>query len=389
MEKRQAAGRRPSVPASDSAGHRATTADRECFHEPVEIPGETKEVRGVFERNTYPEPNPVLGNIDLPLSETYYPLGFTLAIATNSEDVLEAARESWGAFPRAFAKPAIELRVGVLAENPAWPSSPHFVRSERHLIAWLQSPSDFSFCDMKKGFGFCRVGARTAANRPHLRYYYLEAMAYTLLEALYLTPIHAACVALHGQGLLLCGESEAGKSSLAYACARGGWTFVSDDVSYLVRGGDSHVLVGNPHLIRLREPARDLFPELRQHPVILRGQGDRAIELATKDLPNVVTAPHSPVRYILLLNRQPGSTPQLTPFSKAEALRQMEQVLCLGEQDLRDAQAASLRRLLSAEVFEFRYSSLDAALPELRALVESREHPGTLKESALGYHDDA
>lgn len=339
----------------------------------------------MFELKADPEPDLVYSNIDLPLSETFHPLGFPLAIATNSQDVLEAARESWGAFPRAFAKPAIELRVGVLAEEPALPPSPHFVRCERHLIAWVKNPSDFSFCDLKRGFGFCWLAARTAANHPRLRYYYLEAMAYTLLEALYLTPIHAACLSLHGQGLLLSGESESGKSSLAYACACAGWTFVSDDVSYLVRGGDGPVLVGNPHLIRLRESARDLFPELHQHRVILRGQGDRAIELATRNLAHVVTAPHSPVHYILLLNRQPRSSPELIPFSRAEALRWMERVLCLGEQDLKDAQAASLRRLLSAEVFEFRYSSLDAAVAELRALVESREHPRFPKESGVGY----
>ena len=40
--------------------------------------------------------DPLLRGIDLPLYGAYYPLGYRAEITTNSPDVLEAARESWG-----------------------------------------------------------------------------------------------------------------------------------------------------------------------------------------------------------------------------------------------------------------------------------------------------
>ncbi len=54
-----------------------------------------------------------------------------------------------------------------------------------------------------------------------------------------------------------------GKSSLAYACACRGWTYVSDDASSLLRSGTERKVIGNSRLFRFRPAAVDLFPELR------------------------------------------------------------------------------------------------------------------------------
>lgn len=327
------------------------------------------------ERRQAPTPDPVLSEFELPLEGAFFPLGFPLEIATNSEDVLETAEQCWGQFRKRFSEPPVRLRVGVLDGNAERLPSGRVVRAQRHLMAWMSGASDFSVCDLRQGFGFCWLAPATAANRAHLRYHYLEAMAYTLLQSLYLTPIHAACVALNGRGLLLCGESEAGKSTLAYACAKRGWTFISDDFACVVRSWDRNVVIGNPHLIRLREPAAGLFPELRGRPIILRANGDRAIELATSSLENLVAAPQSPVDYLVFLRRQSAGGPAIEPFPKQRALRWLESVLCFGERDVREAQAASLRRLLDAEVLEFRYSDLESAVAELKSLVNSANAP--------------
>ena len=332
--------------------------------------------------------DPVLSDFPLPLHGTYYPLGFPLELATNSADVLMAAQESWGQFREAFSQKPVQIRVGVLDRKGDSRLPVHVVRSQRHLLVTLGGTEDLAVCDMKQGFGFGWVTTATASNHAHLRYYFLEAMACTLLQALYLTPIHAACVALNGRGLLLCGDSEAGKSSLAYACARSGWTFISDDASYLLRGWKGKVVIGNPHLIRLRESAPMLFPELSAYPVILRAQGDRSIELATAAEPNLITAPHSRTDYIIFLNRQSNGPAVLSPFPREKAIGRLEAVLCFGEQELRQTQSASLHDLLGGEVLEFRYSDLNAAVAALKSLVGTVAAPRAHAHS-MGCQEDA
>jgi hypothetical protein len=54
-------------------------------------------------------------------------------------------------------------------------------------------------------------------------------------------------------------------------------------------------------------------------------------------------------------------------------LQCLEQVICYGEEHLRDAQKSSLRDLLQAEVLELRYSDLDSAVGCLEASLRAAD----------------
>jgi len=234
---------------------------------------------------------------------------------------------------------------------------------------------DFAVCDLTTGFASCWLSESTVENGAYLRYHFLDAMALLLIEALYLTPIHAACVALEGSGLLLCGDSGAGKSSLSFACARRGWTFVSDDANFLVRGGKQRVVVGNPYHLHFRESATELFADLKEYCPTQRINGEIAIELATANMPEIITSPQSAIDFLVFLNRATSGPASLRPFSKERASACLEQVICYGEQHVRDAQKSALRDLLRAEVLELRYSDLHSAVDCLEALVRTGERP--------------
>jgi serine kinase of HPr protein (carbohydrate metabolism regulator) len=185
----------------------------------------------------------------------------------------------------------------------------------------------------------------------------------------YMTPIHAACVSLNGQGVLLCGDSGAGKSSLSFACARRGWTFIADDASSLVRNRSERIVVGNPHQIRFRESAVALFPELRYERLSRRVSGEMAIELPTSSLAGIDTALQASVDHIVFLNRKPFARVRVSRLQIEQALPWFEQVLTYGEPDLRDAQKASLHNLLTANLIEMTYSDLDSAVDCLESMV--------------------
>lgn len=313
--------------------------------------------------------DPVLSYFRLPLRGAYYPLGFALEIATNSSEVLAAAEESWGGFHQEFSELPLRLEIGVMADGSRDCPPPPGCRSRGNLLTIVADAGNFCVCDLSRGFAFAWLTQSAAADRAYLRYYFLEAAVSTLLEALYLTPLHAACVQNGGRGVLLCGESGAGKSSLAFACARNGWTFLSDDSSAIVRKRRGRVVVGNPCQMRFRESAVELFPELKEQRVTPRATGKMAIELATAILPEIATQAECQVDYIVFLNRREPAPPSFLSVPKEIAWQYFQQYMCFGEDEVHQAQTASIHDLLTAKVFEMRYQDLDWAVERLDMLV--------------------
>jgi hypothetical protein len=317
--------------------------------------------------------DPTLCDFSMPLSAVFYPLGFAVEVASNSSDVIKAAEASWGLFEKVACEPPIQLRVGVIDDCAKPDASLPFCRSQQNLITSILDGRNFIVSDLRRGFAFGWFSQATVDNQGFFRYHFLESAAFSILMSLHLTAIHAACVVLDRQGVLLCGESGAGKSSLAFACSRRGWTYVSDDASALVRSRSDRVVVGNPHWVRFRESATELFPDLLEHPLTRRINGEMAIELATRSLPEVTTSPQAKVDYVVFLNRRDDVTPTLKRVSNRRVLRHLEDVICYGETPTREAQRASLRNLLLAEAFELTYSDLDSAASRLEQMVREQE----------------
>jgi hypothetical protein len=315
--------------------------------------------------------DPILYDYALPLAGTFYPRGFSLEISTNSPDVLLAAEESWGTCGQAFNEAAVRMSIGVVQGGSDAALSPPVCRGRNNLISLVSDAQNFYSADLREGFGFGWVTQATVSNRAGFRYHFLEGMALCLLMSRYMTPIHAACVVLDRQGVLLCGDSGEGKSSLSFACARRGWTFVADDSSSLIRNRAERTVVGNPHQIRFRQSAIDLFPELAYERLTRRVNGELAIELPTSSLAHFSIALQAPVNHIVFLRRKNFAAVRLTRLSVERVLPWFEQVLTYGEPDVRKAQKASLRRLLTANLVEMTYSDLDSAVSCLESLVRS------------------
>lgn len=72
----------------------------------------------------------------------------------------------------------------------------------------------------------------------HLRYELIEFAVYVLAaRALRLVPLHAAAVGLRGRGLLLMGDSGAGKSTIALHCLLQGLGLLSEDAVFVTPDG--------------------------------------------------------------------------------------------------------------------------------------------------------
>lgn len=343
------------------------------------------EVEAKPSQSEMPSNDPLLWDLALPLHALHYPLGFPVEIVTNSPAALAAAEESWGKFRKVFYEPHLQIRLGVFSGRGLVCPPPPVCRGQRNLIINIADRENYVVLDTRQGFAFGWVTPATVENRAYLRYYFLEGTACCLIDSLFLTAVHAACVALDGHGVLLCGDSGAGKSSLAYACARQGWTFLSDDSTSLVRKAAARVAIGNPYQMRFRESAVELFPELQERRRTSRLNGELAIELATASVPQIAIASQSSIDYIVWLNRREIQSPGLYRYPKNRLLQWLEQVFCWGEQEVRDAKRACLGSLLTVPVFEMRYSELASAVRQLEALV--REGPSIAHESLVVAED--
>jgi hypothetical protein len=317
--------------------------------------------------------DPLLYETPLPYRRTLYPLGFAASVATNHESVIQAAESVWGRFEKAYDSPPVELRIAV-AESPNGKRPPaRMPRAQGHLVSLVHDADNFLHLDLRSGFAFGWLTSAVADDVSYLRYHFVEGWLCLLIQSLHLATLHAACVALNGKGVLLAGNSEAGKSTLAYACARRGWDYLCDDGSHLIRKSDSRTILGNPYQIRFRPNARSLFPELSGFVPCERPNGKPSIELDTALLDIAITRAAEAECIVFLHRSAEASSQGLARYGKDEAFDRLTESVCCGEECVREEQRTSIRRLLAVPVYEMQYHDLDWAEQCLRSLIEDSE----------------
>ncbi len=207
------------------------------------------------------------------------------------------------------------------------------------------------------------------ASDPYFRNHLLDTMAYFTLDYRYITILHAACVALNGRGVLLFGDAGAGKSCMAYACAKRGWTLLSDDFAALLRDPRTNTVIGRPQRMRFRPTAFEMFPELKDYENSITPFGKHMFDLRTGAIPNVQTASCCQAEKIVFLERRDSGRAELVPKDPAEALAFLEWDRPRWDPPVSDKHRETLRRLLARGVHTVQYSNFDEAVQILESLV--------------------
>jgi len=331
---------------------------------------ESKTVKETIANNT---PAPVFDafhyGIDLPLKTTVHTLGFRTHLSTNSPDVIQTAEENWAGFPLLFEDKSLEVRVAVSDDESAPCSTGLNFRGQGHLLTLISDRDNFGICDLDKAFAFAWFSPATVRNHDFLRYFYLDTIPNLLLWHSHLTRVHASCVARAGRGVLLCGESGAGKSCLAFACARRGWELITDEAVSLVRGSQERTVLGKPWHIHFRETASAIFPEFEGLLASPNAAGKISIEIRTADLPAVQTRFQCQASAVVFLNRPAGGPARLVPISGRDAFERLNRDIPLVSDAVMEQHRAALRHLVAAGSFELRYRDLDDAVRALEPLL--------------------
>jgi hypothetical protein len=323
-----------------------------------------------------PLTDPLLAYVPMPFQEVYYPCGFPVQIKSTARVILEAAEQSWGTSRQRFEKSPVEVRY-IISNGPKRRSAFPVFRAQCNILTMVADEHNYACGDLLRGFGSAWLTETAVNDFEYFRYTFLEGLVYVLLENLHYVPIHAACVIKDGHGVLLAAESGMGKSSLAYACACRGWTYVSDDASSFIHGGTGRKVIGNPRLFRFRPTAADLFPELRRDGILEPRsrpkfrRGKPTVEVRTESLPHIQVADEATIDYLVFLKRdlQMNGTARLVPVSREAALRRLLHDVWPAELPLHEQRSAAIERLLGAELCELSYCDIVPAVDVLEQFV--------------------
>jgi hypothetical protein len=318
--------------------------------------------------------DPLLTRVPLEHEAMFYPYGFAVRLRSNSATTLEAADRSWSTYRRRHDHPPLDIRLMLSkSSSPGCVEQPTF-RSQGHLLSIVVDRENFASLDLNAGFAFGWATEATAQNQEYFRQCLLDVMIYPLLEVRHLITLHAACVMYQGKGILLAGDSGAGKSSLSYACARRGWTFVSDDASAFQRDAPDPKVIGHPQKFRFREPVGELFPEFRGLKSSIRAYGKPTIEVRTRTIDHITGAEESSVDAIVFLNRPAyeSGPPVLIPVSEEDAWNRLSFSVWAIQMPAFKERLAALKRLVAVPIYEIHYLELDPAIDLLERFIEEQ-----------------
>src|SRR5512134_541193 len=166
---------------------------------------------------------------------------------------------------------------------------------------------------------------------PHqVRYELLEFVVFTLAHrGQGLVSLHAACVGWRRRGLLLMGESGAGKSVLALHCALQGLDFLTEDATFvapaamLATGVSNFVHVKEDSLHFLDDPT--IVSRIRKSPVIRRRSGVEKFEIDMRRLHRPpVRTPLTLAGVVFVAKAPAGKGPLLRTLDRREFLTRLE-----------------------------------------------------------------
>ena len=299
----------------------------------------------------------------------YFPMGFPVRVLSDSRAVLDAAYQSWHPFKAVFHRRPLEISVTVKADSARTgmlPPAPGCTRSGS-LLVQAADADNFFITDLKYGRAIGKITEATLRYQSYFRYHMLEGAALSMLSALRAVPIHGACVRVGGKGVLLCGDSGDGKSTLAFAGARSGWTYISDDATYAPLDRNDRLVLGNCYRLRFRPSGAQLFPELAGRPITPRASGKPSIEVCTSEWPNIAIANAAYIDHIVFLNRKCVEERELIPV-RAATVWPWFRLHFASSSESAPAQEEAIARLLTANIYELRYRDLDWAIERIEQL---------------------
>ncbi len=132
---------------------------------------------------------------------------------------------------------------------------------------------------------------------------------------------HGAALHREGEGILLLGKTNSGKTSLSYLLSNGGYAYLSEEDSWVQRVAENRFTVlPYPRRIRIAEAVMEKRPELNRLPYekqLVESLHERVFRID----PRVPFPQEAPLQHVVVLDNRPEApTLSAQPMTKAAAL---------------------------------------------------------------------
>jgi hypothetical protein len=262
-------------------------------------------------------------------------LGCQYRFESNSRELLKLVEHAYAGLPQYALSPlAPQVTVRLLvssAARAAGRSEPPPIQmvSGAGLLGGVTASGNSVMIAPEERSALIVVSPRMLRFPYHTRYELLEFAVFTLaVRVQKLASLHGACVGIGGRGVLLMGESGAGKSTVSLQCLLEGFEFLSED-SVFVDPGTLRA-VGVPNFLHVRSDSlcwvddRRALASIRKSPVIRRRSGVRKFEIDLRRRGYCLAPEPLQIGAIVFLSgRSAGRGPMLRALTRAQLLRRV------------------------------------------------------------------
>lgn len=253
----------------------------------------------------------------LPFHSEAHVAGARCRVATNSRNVALAI-EMWRRCDGALPAGDFSMQVVVHQSKGEVRGDPHF-RGLGHLVLASFGEANVFVFDLARRNVIATVSEEVAGDQLFWDRLILPIAMGVLGAAVGVVPVHCACLAVGGAGLLIAGGSGAGKSTLSVALARSGFTFLSDDWTYLSQSRGQLSAHGMSVPAKLLPDCERFFPFLARYAIRPALNGELAYELPPHEVGSRVELSCEP-RWFFFLERAKTEC-RIDPVSPGEALQ--------------------------------------------------------------------
>ena len=295
----------------------------------------------------------------LSLVERFGVTGAVWEVSTNCPEILATMREEFHPSNEFGFPPDLRLAFYVDSALPDHGRQVRpFFRAHEHLYYGTYGPGDSMLVDQLNRRAIGAFSLATARDATYWKRVILPCLVGITSASVGVTPVHCACVVRDGKGLLLHGESGSGKSTLSLVLSQDGFSYLSDDCTYVSRSKGGLRCWGLSAPLKLLPEATEFFPWLADLVPNESLNGEFALQVPPTEAYGISRTTTCEPRWLVFIERTGECGSAFRSIGRGEAAQRLAcdlEILPTCIADQRDRQLQMIEALVQQECVVLRH----------------------------------